>query len=101
MGATKTSGEDKVRWMSNNASIDPLYEAWKSDPRKDIGQFYATRNNVSCVLMSFREGCGPKEGCDDVDHACPWGCSIKGEWRSENWMDHPLWVGSICEKEFG
>ena len=98
MGATKASGEDEVRWMSNNSPIDPFHEAWKSDPRKDTGQFYAAGNNVSCLLMSIRESCDPKEGCED--HACPWECSIKGEWGNEIWMGPPLRAGSICERVF-
>ena len=50
MGATKT-GDDDVRWMSNNASIDPTLKHWEHDPRRDIGQFYAKRENVSCILI--------------------------------------------------
>ena len=50
MGATKTVGDDHVRWIFNGEAIDPDHPAWKTDPRRDAGQFYAQKNNVSCLL---------------------------------------------------
>ena len=79
-GATKTEGDNDVRWMSNNASIDPTKAFWESDPRKDIGQFYAKRQNVSCLLISPDSwfGDGP-------------------EWGYKTDDEHPIAQG-ICEK---
>ena len=51
MGATKTDNENQVRWMSNNETIDPNHSAWENDPRTDNGQFYAERDNISCLYM--------------------------------------------------
>ena len=53
MGATKTAGDDAVKWMSNDEPIDPNDDAWLTDPRQNQGQFYATRNNVSCLLTNI------------------------------------------------
>ena len=51
MGATKTKGDDHVRWISNGQPINPQRSAWLTDPTKDEGQFYAQNNNVSCLIM--------------------------------------------------
>ena len=69
MGATKTVGDEVVRWISNGEPIDPEHSAWKTDPRKDQGQFYAQNNNVSCLLANLHNvasfhGWGIKD--------CPW-----------------------------
>ena len=65
MGATKGTDEDHVRWLSNNEPIDPDHPSWKNDPREDVGQFYSTEGNVSCLITKifFRSfsGWGIKE----------------------------------------
>ena len=82
LGATKKQGDEHIRWMSNNASIDPFKEYWESDPRKDVGQFYAQSQNVSCLLIGTSKW---------FNHGAKWG--HQGDAK------HPKARG-LCEKPF-
>ena len=92
MGATKTEGDGVVRWISNGEPVDPEHPAWKTDPRKDEGQFYAKSENVSCLLINLyksKNGGGSSYG---------WG--IK-DGRLDTTDSPPPLAKTLCERQIG
>ena len=51
MGATKAADDAEVRWVHTGKAIINDDFPWQNNPNTDVGQFYAERNNISCLLI--------------------------------------------------